>query len=154
MGTTDNTFVLYGLVNHMINNNKHLYCAFIDFSKAFDYVVRENLWLTLIKIGLRGNIWNMIKSMYDNVKSSVKHMNSLSNSFECQLGVRQRECLSPFLFSMFINDLENMFVEKGVNGIDVNTFKLFLILYADDIVVFANSIQDGLKMADGAYAKI
>jgi len=35
-----------------------------------------------------------------------------------------------------------MFVEKGVNGIDVNMFKLFLILYADDIVLFANSIQD------------
>jgi len=110
MGTTDNIFVLHGLVNHMINNNKQLYCAFIDFSKAFDYVVRDNLWLKLIKLGLRGNILNIIKSMYDNVKSRVKHMNSLSNSFECQLGVRQGECLSPFLFSMFINDLESMFV--------------------------------------------
>ena len=63
MGTTYIIFVLDGLVHHLINNNKHLYCAFFGFSKAFDYVVRENLWLKLIKIGLRGNILNIIKSM-------------------------------------------------------------------------------------------
>jgi len=43
---------------------------------------------------------------------------------------------------MFINDLENTFVEKGVYGIDAHMFKLFLIVYADDIVLFANSIHD------------
>ena len=94
---------------------------------------------------------NIIKSMYDNVKSRVKHMNSLSNSFECQLGVKQGECLYPFLFSMFINDLESMFVEKGANGIDFNMFKLFLILYADNIVLFANSIQDLQNTLDLLY---
>ena len=114
MGTTDNIFVLHGLVNHFINSNKHLFCAFIDFSKAFDYVVRENLWLKLIKIGIRGPILNIIKSIYNNIKSRVKYMNSLSDSFECQLGVRQGECLSPFLFSMFVNDIENMFFLKKV----------------------------------------
>ena len=45
----ENCHSIHIKVNHMINNNKHLYCAFIDFSKAFDYVVRENLWLKLIK---------------------------------------------------------------------------------------------------------
>jgi len=34
-----------------------------------------------------------------------------------------------------------MFVKKGANGIDVNMFKLFLILYSDYTVLFANSIQ-------------
>ena len=39
MGTVDNIFVLHGLISHMINNNKKLYCSFIDFSKAFNYIV-------------------------------------------------------------------------------------------------------------------
>lgn len=40
---------------------------------------------------------------------------------------------------MFLNDIEDMYVKRGVEGIDFNMFKIFLILYADDIVIFANS---------------
>lgn len=61
MGTIDNIFVLHGLIRHFINEGKRLYAAFIDFTKAFDYVVRENLWLKLIKSGFRGKILNVIK---------------------------------------------------------------------------------------------
>ena len=72
MGTIDNIFVLHGLIRHFINEGKRLYPAFIDFTKAFDYVVRESLWLKLIKSGVRGKILNVIKSMYTSVKSMVK----------------------------------------------------------------------------------
>ena len=44
MGTVENIFVLHGVINHLLNKNKKLYSAFIDFTKAFDYVVRENMW--------------------------------------------------------------------------------------------------------------
>ena len=54
MGTVDNIFVLHGIISHMLNEGKRLYCAFIDFTKAFDYVVRDNLWMKLIKLGIRG----------------------------------------------------------------------------------------------------
>ena len=33
-----------------INNNKNMYVAFIDYTKAFDYVVRNILWYKLIKL--------------------------------------------------------------------------------------------------------
>jgi hypothetical protein len=64
MGTTDNIFVPHGLISHMLNNGKQLFCAFIDFSKAFDYVVRDDLWLKIIKLGFRGNTLYIIISMY------------------------------------------------------------------------------------------
>ena len=35
MGTVDNIFVLHGLINHMLNTGNNLYCAFINFTKAF-----------------------------------------------------------------------------------------------------------------------
>ena len=50
MGTVDNIFVLHGILNRMRNTGKRLFCAFIDFSKAFDYVFRDNLWTKLIKL--------------------------------------------------------------------------------------------------------
>ena len=73
--------------------------------------------------------------MYNTVKSRVKYNNELSGSYSCTLGVRQGESLSPFLFAMFLNDIENIFIEKGLPGINIDMFKLCLILYADDIVI-------------------
>ncbi|KAL4240483.1 hypothetical protein ACF0H5_001275 [Mactra antiquata] len=151
MGTTDNIFVLHGLITHMLNEGKQLYCAFIDFTKAFDYVVRDNLWSKLIKLGVRGKILNIIKSMYQSVKSRVKYCNQLSDSYTCALGVRQGECLSPFLFSMFLNDIENIYIVKGLSGIDIDTIKIFLILYADDIVLFANNSVELQTCLDSLY---
>ena len=149
MGTIDNVFVLHGLIKHFINEGKRLYAAFIDFTKAFDYVVRENLWLKLIKVGVRGKILNIIKSMYTSVKSMVKYDNCLSQEFSCYLGVRQGECLSPFLFSIYLNDIEAEFVHSNCKGVDISVLKIFLMLYADDIVIFAEDqacLQEGLDV--------
>ena len=80
--------------------------------------------------------------MYQNVKSKVKYDNSISSSFECSLGVRQGECLSPFLFAMYLNDLEDEFYLKGSDGIDIGVLKIFLLLYANDIIIFARSAEE------------
>ena len=60
---------------------KKVYCAFIDFTKAFDYVVRDNLWYKMIKLGICGRILNIIKLMYAIVKTRVKYDNKAMNSF-------------------------------------------------------------------------
>ena len=44
MSTTDNVFVLNSLITHVLNKNEKIYCAFVDFTKAFDFVVRDILW--------------------------------------------------------------------------------------------------------------
>ncbi|MCG8033307.1 MAG: reverse transcriptase family protein, partial [Candidatus Thiodiazotropha taylori] len=148
MSTIDDIFVLHGLVSHILNQGNKLYCAFIDFTKAFDYVVRENLWYKMIKLGIRGKILNIIQSMYATVKSRVKYGNKLGAEFYCNLGVRQGECLSPLLFSMFLNDIEDQFLNAGLAGLDVNMFKMFMLLYADDIVLFSSSAEELQKGLD------
>ena len=45
---------------------------------------------------------------------------------------------------MYINDLENELMQNGVDGIDIGMLKLYLLLYADDIVIFS-STSDGLQ---------
>ena len=102
MSTVDNIFVLHGLISNILNHGKQLYCAFVDFTKAFDYVVRDNLWYKLIKLGIRGPILDIMRSMYNAIKSKVKHCNEIGDSYECMHGVRQSECLSPFfIFNVF-----------------------------------------------------
>ena len=119
MGTNDNIFVLHGLITHLIDKGRQLNCAFVDFRKAFDFVNRDILWFKLIKLGVRGKILNVMRGMYSSVKSRVKYQNELSSEFEYYLEVRQRECLSPFLFSIYINDIEDEFYLHGIDGIEI-----------------------------------
>ena len=142
ISTVDNVFVLHGIINHLLNKGEKLFCAFVDFTKAFDYVVRDVIWYKLIRLGVRGKILNVIMSMYKRVKSKVKVNNDISIGFECNLGVRQGECLSPFLFAMYVNDLEHEFQLKGGEGIDIGMLKIFILLYADDITIFASSAEE------------
>ena len=140
--TVDSIFILHGLINNCLNNSKKLYCAFVDFRKAFDYIRRDCLWYKLLQNGISGNMYDIIRNMYESVVSKVKINGELSESFECYIGVRQGECLSPFLFSIYINDLEKEFIEKGMKGITISDFKMFLLLYADDAVIFSETQED------------
>ena len=105
MRTVNNIFVSRGLISHMLNKGVELYFAFIDFTKAFDYIARDNLWFVLIKKGVCGKFLNMIKSMYGSVKSRVKFCNQLGQNFLSSLSVL-REYLSPLLFSLFLTILK------------------------------------------------
>ena len=64
--------------------------------------------------------------MYGSVKSRVKYENMLSYEFSCVLGIRHGECLSPFLFSMFLNNLEDAFITNGIEGINIGLIKVFV----------------------------
>ena len=145
--TIDNIFVLHSLINLVTEKGDKVYTAFVDFRKAFDYVNRVCLWSKLITSGIRGNILNIIRSMYNEVKSKVKYMGDTSETFESFLGVRQGVSLSPVLFCMFFNDLKYCLESKGVEGVTVGDLKLCLILYADDsTLISANreGLQDSL----------
>ena len=71
MGTVDNIFVLSNAIDYLLQQNKKLFVCYVDFTKAFDLLVRGNIFYKLIKYGIRGNIMNTIYSLYQNVKSSV-----------------------------------------------------------------------------------
>ena len=80
--------------------------------------------------------------MYQTVKSRVKIFNSLGNEFYCSLRVRQGECLSPLLFSFYLNNIEEQFLNSNMDGLEVDMVKIFMLLYADDIVFFANTPEE------------
>ena len=39
---------------------------------------------------------------------------------------------------MYLNDIEREYILKGAERKDIGMLKLFLLLYADDIILFAN----------------
>ncbi|KAK3086335.1 hypothetical protein FSP39_017010 [Pinctada imbricata] len=54
--TVDAIFVLQSLINRTLKKKGRLYCCFVDYKKAFDYVNRSSLWDKLIKLGIRERI--------------------------------------------------------------------------------------------------
>ena len=154
--TTDNIFVLHVLTNIMMHMKKKLFCAFIDFKQAFDTVWRTGLWGKILSSKISGKCFNFITRLYKNTKSMVKVNNSLSDVFISRMGVRQGENMSPFLFSLFINDLEDFLLENNITGLEsvsksleeklFTYVKMLVLLYADDTVLMAEK-ADGLQSA-------
>lgn len=147
--TLDNIFVLHSLIEILKRRRKKLYCAFIDFSKAYDKVWRTGLWQKLLKNGVNGKFLNILKNMYNDIKSCVRTEEGLSDFFTCECGVRQGENLSPLLFSIYLNDLENYLFENSCKGINYKhnlneniLLKIIVLLYADDTILVAENPQD------------
>ena len=147
----DHVYVLKSLIDIYKHLNKTLYCAFIDFSKAFDSVWRNGLWFKLIQANISNKCFKLIHNMYQQIKSCVKLNNFTSPLFSCNIGVRQGENLSPFLFALYINDLESFLHENNVHGLSVVNsivekelglyIKLLVLLYADDTLLLAENQQ-------------
>jgi hypothetical protein len=142
--TVDAIFALYSLVSNSLSNKNKLYCAFIDFHKAFDSIDRIKLWFKLSKLGSRGTILNMLKSLYSNVKSCVTVNGFTSEYVANTIGLMQGEVLSPILFSMYVNDFEMSFINADCIPYDCQSLNLFLLMYADDLVLFSET-ADGLQ---------
>ena len=107
--TTDAIFVLHWLISRRIAKSKKLFCCFVDYQKAFDKIDRNIMISKLAKSGVDCQMLNIIKSLYANIKSCVRYENQMSDFFSCQEVLMQGESLSPFLFSLYVNDFETEF---------------------------------------------
>jgi hypothetical protein len=107
----------------------------------------------------------VIQNMYKNAKSCVRDGSNCSDFFPSNISVRQGENLSPLLFSVFLNDLTE-FMSHAYNGLndvcnishllfdndDIEVyFKLYLLLYADDTVIFAETAAELQSALNAMY---
>ena len=60
------------------------------------------------------------------------------------MGLLQGEIISPFLFASFINNIELNLQENLNDGICVDQLQLYLLLFADDAVLFSET-REGLQ---------
>ncbi len=153
--TVDHVFTLKAILDIALFHKKRLFCAYIDFQKAFDTIWRAGLWSKLLKCNINGKLFNVVRNLYQNVKSCITLNGTNSEYFESFIGVRQGENLSPLLFALFIEDMESYLLGQGAAALKIggenetifnNMVKLLLLLYADDTVVLADT-EHGLQLA-------
>jgi hypothetical protein len=159
--TLDHILALQFLSHTLLSSKKKLFCAFVDFKQAFDTVWRNGLWYKMLENGIKGKCYTFIRNMYRGIKSKISMNGMSSDFFCCNVGVRQGENLSPFLFSIYINDLEEFLTEKNVVGLQSISssienelflyLKLSVLFYADDTVIMAETADDLQKGLDEFY---
>ena len=155
--TVDHIFVLEHLIDIFSYAKRTLYVAWVDFAKAYDSVWRDGLWYKLIQAGIGGKVFNVIKDMYNKTKTCVFAHGKTSEAFCTYMGVKQGEVLSSFLFSLFINDIEQFFMDKNVNPVELQTditemyLRIFIILYADDLVIVSRTARNLQVALDALY---
>ena len=138
----DHIFTLCTILRNRKVSGFDTFLSFIDYKKAFDSVDRDLLLYKLSQIGVDGRFYSAIKSLYQNPKSRVILNEFETDYFDCPIGVKQGDCLSPTLFALFINDLAEEIKSSGVGlELDSDTF-INILLYADDIVLLAKNEED------------
>ena len=141
--TSDNIFNLYAMTQkYLCKKGGRFYCAFIDFSQAFDSIPHQKLWYRLITEGIHGRILVILRSMYTKLKSCVKTPDGLTELFSCLMGTRQGCMISPLLFILYINILVVMCNQSGNPGIYLDeTFpSVQLLMYADDLAMVNDTV--------------
>ena len=64
-------FVLSSLISHSLKKS-NVFCAFIDFTKAYDSIDRNLLYAKLMGYKISGKMLKMIVNIYSKVKSKVR----------------------------------------------------------------------------------
>ena len=123
--------------------------------KAFYSIDRVALWQKRSKNNIDGKFFIVVRNMYEQAKSCIKLNGNCLQFFNTNVGVRQGENLSHLLFSIFLNDLSD-FLQRAYNGMEhvadlahqafendeiIIYFRLYILLYADDTVLFAESTE-------------
>ncbi|XP_039300680.1 uncharacterized protein LOC120355972 [Nilaparvata lugens] len=143
--SVDNIYVLYNLIRyHMLVRNKKVYCFFVDFKAAFDSIDREALFYRLLEIGISNKFVRVLRALYEKVTSAVwcKNGNGLTESIEFESGLKQGCLVSPILFSIFTHDI----CEYIGGGLRMGDTEINALLYADDLVIFTDSIHKMQRM--------
>ena len=157
-GCVDQVFAVRQISEKAREKGKKVYAGFMDLEKAYDRVDREALWQVLQMYDVNGRLLDGVKSFYEGSSACIRVRGSKSEWFDIKSGVRQGCVMSPWLFNMYMDgvmkEARPMFGRKGVSMVSgTKEWKVTDLLYADDLVLVAESVND-LELMIGSFDKV
>lgn len=126
---------------YLFKRKKELFLCFVDFLKVFDIVWRLVFLYKILKKGIGGNFFNIIKYMYFIIKCVVRQGNLCSNFFNIILGVKQGDNLSFILFNIFVDDFENYFDKVVIYFVFLGDIIFNYLFFVDDFVLLLELVE-------------
>ena len=96
-----------------------LYMTFVDLTKAFDTVICEGLWKTMVKFGCQTKFVAMERPFLDGMLAQVQNDGEFSDPFPVTNGVMQSCVLAPTLFSIMPAAMLTTAFQDGDNGVPI-----------------------------------
>jgi hypothetical protein len=123
---------------------------FIDFKKAYDSIVRKELYQAMKKLKIPNKLIGLTRMTLTDTQNKISADGRLSESFSGKIGVRQGDPLSTMLFNIV---LEVVFRDSEIHtqGI-VYHRKQQVIAYVDDVALITRSKKE-LEKAFGKLEK-
>lgn len=148
------TSVLLETIEYYNEHGSDCYLLLLDASKAFDRVEYVKLFNILRDRNICPVVLRLLMNMYINQKIQIKWNNLISSQNNISNGVKQGGCLSPTLFSIYLNGLiENL--RRCNIGCRYGGQYMGVFCYADDLSLICPSysgIKEMLKICE-SYAK-
>ena len=136
--TSYHVFTIKTIISKYLKENKKLYLCFVDFRKAYNNIWREALLYKLSAYyDVSINFINILHNMYNKVHLSVRLPNGITQSFSSNIGLQLGCNLSPILFNIFINDLNEIFDKTFCQPAKIKNLTLNNLLYADNLILVA-----------------
>ena len=146
-GTEMCVAVLKETIEYYTKSSSNVYTCFLDASKAFDRTNHFSLFGKLLKRGVPVYIVRILAYWYRSQNFVAKWGDCVSAAFTVTNGVRQGGILSPYLFSVFMDELSEI-LNTSIYGCIINFQRLNHIFYADDICLIASSVYALQKLVD------
>ena len=133
------------MINEIVHRQrKRLFVAFVDLKKAYDKVNRKFMIDKLRNKGFSGKFLKIIEAMLNNVTQIPKINGYFLSPILTTVGLKQGDNLSPILFDIFFDDVEEIFDEYCVPVSLSDDLSINHLLYADDMALLSLS-SDGLQ---------
>ena len=152
--TVSAAWTLKSICSKRLNDKKKTFLCFVDFSKAFTYVDRKNLFDMMAKTGIPVSIINIIAFIYNKTNISFKSATGFLNKvIQARVGVPEGCTLSPTLFALYLSDLDEHLTPTTIK---LGNTKIVYLAFADDICITCGSedeMRENLKSLE-YYCKI